>query len=119
MQYSSLEDFIKAADAIGEVEYVEGADLERDVGCLTALLGERGGPMPVFDSIPGYPAGYRVCSNTIKSMRRFCLALDLPLDIHPWNCCVSGATSAKPPRSFPPRSSTTDRFSNACKKATR
>ena len=83
MPYSSLEDFIKAADAIGEVEYVEGADLERDVGCLTELLGERGGPMPVFDSIPGYPAGYRVCSNTIKSMRRFCLALDLPLDIHP------------------------------------
>ena len=46
MPYSSLEDFIKAADAIGEVEYVEGADLERDVGCLTELLGERGGPMP-------------------------------------------------------------------------
>ena len=39
--------------------------------------------MPVFDKIPGYPSGYRVCSNTIKSMRRFCLALDLPLDIHP------------------------------------
>ena len=37
MPYSSLEDFIKAADAIGEVEYVEGADLERDVGCLTEL----------------------------------------------------------------------------------
>jgi UbiD family decarboxylase len=83
MPYSSLEDFIKAADAIGEVEYVEGADLESDVGCLTELLGERGGPMPVFDKIPGYPAGFRVCSNTVKSMRRFCLALDLPLDIHP------------------------------------
>jgi UbiD family decarboxylase len=83
MPYSSLEDFIKAADAIGEVEYFEGADLELDVGCLTELLGERGGPMPVFNKIPGYPAGYRVCSNTVKSMRRFCLALDLPLDIHP------------------------------------
>ncbi len=83
MSYSSLEDFIKAADAIGEVEYVEGADLKLEVGCLTELLGERGGPMPVFDKIPGYPAGYRVCSNTVKSMRRFCLALDLPLDIHP------------------------------------
>jgi hypothetical protein len=37
MPYSSLEDFIKAADAVGEVEYVEGADLELDVGCLTEL----------------------------------------------------------------------------------
>ena len=43
MPYASLEDFIKAADAIGEVRHVEGADLELDVGCLTELLGERGG----------------------------------------------------------------------------
>src|SRR4030095_6319500 len=83
MPYSSLEDFIKAADAIGEVEHVEGADLELDVGWLTELVVRRGGRMPVFNKIPGYPAGYRVCSNTVKSMRRFCLALDLPLDIHP------------------------------------
>src|SRR4029077_17282003 len=83
MPYSSLEEFIKAADAIGEVEFVEGADLELDIGCLTELLGEQGGPMPVFDKIPGYPEGYRVCSNTIKSMRRFCLVLDLRPDSHP------------------------------------
>jgi hypothetical protein len=61
MPYSSLEDFIKAADAIGEVEYVEGADLELDVGCLTELLGECGAPMPVFNKIPGYPALLAAC----------------------------------------------------------
>jgi hypothetical protein len=55
MPYSSLGDFIKAADAIGEVQYVEGADLELDVGCLTELLGERAGPMPVFDKIRVIP----------------------------------------------------------------
>jgi 3-polyprenyl-4-hydroxybenzoate decarboxylase len=65
MPYASLEDFIKAADAIGEVRYVEGADLELDVGCLTELLGERGGPMPVFDKI----AGYRIRSNAVKCAR--------------------------------------------------
>ena len=83
MPYQSLGDFIKAAESIGEVRYVEGADLDLDVGCLTELMGERGGPMLVFDKIPGYPAGYRICSNAIKSARRFSLALDLPLDIHP------------------------------------
>ena len=118
MPYSSLEDFIKAADAIGEVEYVEGADLERDVGCLTELLGERGGPMPVFDNIPGYPAGYRVCSNTIKSMRRFCLALDLPLDIHPLELLRLWRDRRKTAALISRRSSTTDRFSNAFKKVT-
>lgn len=83
MPYQSLGDFIKAAESVGEVRYVEGADLDLDVGCLTELMGERGGPMLVFDKIPGYPAGYRICSNVIKSARRFSLALDLPLDIHP------------------------------------
>jgi UbiD family decarboxylase len=83
MPFSSLGDFIKAADDAGEVEHVSGADLELEVGCLTELLGEQGGPMLVFDNIPGFAAGYRVCSNAIKSARRFALALDLPLDVHP------------------------------------
>ena len=83
MPYESLEEFIKAANAVGEVRYVEGADLELDVGCLTELMAERDGPMLVFDNFAKFPAGYRVCSNAIRSRRRFSLALDLPLDLHP------------------------------------
>lgn len=37
MPYQSLGEFIKAADTVGEVRYVEGADLDLDVGCLTEL----------------------------------------------------------------------------------
>ncbi len=83
MPYQSLEDFIKAADAVDEVRYVDGADLELDVGCLTELIGEREGPLLLFDKFANYPAGYRVCANAIRSRRRFALALDLSLDIHP------------------------------------
>ena len=83
MPYQSLEEFIKAADGVGEVRHVEGADLELDVGCLTELMAERDGPMLVFDKFANFPAGYRVCSNAIRSARRFSLALDLPLDLHP------------------------------------
>jgi len=36
--YQSLGEFIKAADAVGEVRYVENADLDLDVGCLTELM---------------------------------------------------------------------------------
>jgi UbiD family decarboxylase len=82
MPYDSLDDFIKAADALGEVQYVEGADLELDVGGLTELTAEREGPMLVFDKFAGYPAGHRVCANAIRTLRRFALALDLPVDIH-------------------------------------
>jgi UbiD family decarboxylase len=83
MPFDSLGDFIKAADAVGEVQFVEGADLELDVGCLTELFAERDGPMLVFDKFKGYPTGYRVASNAVRSARRFSLALDLPLDVHP------------------------------------
>jgi hypothetical protein len=37
MSFQSLGEFIGAADAIGEVCRVEGADLDLDVGCLTEL----------------------------------------------------------------------------------
>ena len=35
MRYKSLQEFIAAAAAVGEVKEVHGADLTRDVGCLT------------------------------------------------------------------------------------
>jgi len=39
--------------------------------------------MLVFDKFSNHPAGFRVCSNAIRSARRFALAMGLPLDIHP------------------------------------
>jgi 3-polyprenyl-4-hydroxybenzoate decarboxylase len=83
MPFESLNEFIEAADAVGEVQYVDGADLEMDVGGLTELTAERNGPMLVFDKFAGYPAGYRVCANSNRTLRRFALAMDLPIDIHP------------------------------------
>ncbi|MGH7928873.1 MAG: UbiD family decarboxylase [Candidatus Binatia bacterium] len=83
MPFESLGDFIKAADAVGEVQYVEDADLELDVGGLTELTAERNGPMLVFDKFAGFPAGHRVCANANRTLRRFALAMDLPFDIHP------------------------------------
>lgn len=70
MPYESLDEFIKAADAVGEVRQVEGASLNMDVGCLTELMSERDGPMLVFDKFKGYPAGYRVASNGAISSPR-------------------------------------------------
>ena len=83
MPFDSLGDFIKAADAVGEVQYVEHADLELDVGGLTELTAEHNGPMLVFDKFAGYPVGHRVCANANRTIRRFALAMDLPIDIHP------------------------------------
>ena len=39
--------------------------------------------MVLFDNFVGYPAGFRVAANANRTLRRFALAMDLPLDIHP------------------------------------
>ena len=57
MPFESMDDFIKAADQVGEVLHVDGADLELDVGGLTELTAEKNGPMVVFDKFAGYPGG--------------------------------------------------------------
>jgi UbiD family decarboxylase len=76
--------------------------LDLDVGGLTELSAEREGPMLVFDGFAGYPVGYRVCANANRTLRRFALALDLPLDIHPldllrrWRDKRAGAAPLSP-----------------------
>ena len=79
MSFQSLEEFIRAADGIGEVQRVNGASLD-DVGCLTELLYERDGPMLLFDKFDGYPEGYRICSNAMRGSQRMALAMGLPVN---------------------------------------
>ncbi len=83
MGHKSLGEFIEAAQAIGEVKNVHGADLDLDVGCLTELAAEQNGPMLVFDQLKGFPEDFRVASNVIRnSRRRYALAMGLPIDAH-------------------------------------
>jgi UbiD family decarboxylase len=83
MAFDCLDDFIKAAADAGELQHIDGADLDRDVGCLTELFAERQGPMLVFDKLAGFPAGFRICSNALRTPRRLALAMGFPLDAHP------------------------------------
>jgi UbiD family decarboxylase len=82
MTFNSLGEFIDAAARIGEVQTVEGANLDNDVGCLAEMVGERKGPMLVFDKFEGHHPGYRVCANALRTPRRLALALDLPIEAH-------------------------------------
>jgi UbiD family decarboxylase len=80
---SSLGDFIDVAAAAGEVQRIDGADLECDVGGLTELFAERKGPLLLFDRFAGYPDGFRICANALRTPRRMALALGFPPDAHP------------------------------------
>jgi|SRR5579862_893884 len=84
MRFHSLGEFIEAADAINEVKVVHGAKLEDEVGCLTELAAEMDGPMLLFDQFEGFPRDFRLASNVYRnSLRRYALALGLPVDAHP------------------------------------
>lgn len=83
MAFRDLREFILATKEIGEVKEVEGADWNGEIGCITELMAERGGPLLLFDDIKGYPKGFRVVSNFVSTPKRMALALGMPLDVPP------------------------------------
>ena len=84
MAFKSMGDFIAAAEKLGDVKYVHGADLDLDVGCLTEIAYEEDGPMLIFDQFKGYPADFRIVSNVFRnSIRRYSLALGFPTNARP------------------------------------
>jgi UbiD family decarboxylase len=83
MRFRSLGEFIDAADRVGDVKVVHGADRDQDVGCLTELGAERSGPLLVFDRFDGFDPDFRVASNVANTRRRYALLHDLPRDAHP------------------------------------
>src|SRR5262245_22855026 len=80
MAFPDLRAFIDGAARIGELKQIDGAHWNLEIGCLTELMAEQEGPLLLFDSIPGYPKGFRIAVNVLATARRFALALDLPTD---------------------------------------
>lgn len=76
-----LRPFIKQLEQMGEVQRVEGADWDLEVGTITEMMDERKGPALLFDKIKGYPEGYRIVCNLIHTPRRVAAAFGYPLDI--------------------------------------
>ena len=83
--HRDLRDFINQVRDLGELESIEGADWNLEIGAITELKGEREGPALLFDRIKGYPAGYRILSNL------FCT----PQEICPCPCPPTGASRCR------------------------
>ncbi len=78
MAFRDLREYLAAASDLGELKVIEGADWNLEIGCITELGAEKFGPILLFDSIKGYPRGFRVVSNFLASPRRFALSMGLP-----------------------------------------
>ena len=79
MQSRDLRDWIRAAEALGELKHIDGADWDVEIGAITELGHHRGEQSHalLFDRIKGYPEGYRVLSNTLNSTKRLATTLHM------------------------------------------
>jgi UbiD family decarboxylase len=76
MMFQDFREFMKKVEGIGEVKVVDGAGLDEDIGLITQVAAVTPGvPMLIFDSIKGYPPGYRVAANVFTTRTRCALAM--------------------------------------------
>src|SRR4030043_220980 len=78
--YRDLREWLQGVEALGELKKIEGADWRLEMGAITELLGQEGKyppPAILFDSIPGFPRGFRTLFGTTGSVQRMGFTLGL------------------------------------------
>ena len=79
MLFNDLREFISKIEEWGEVQTIEGADWDKEIGAVHDLLSSADNPpLLLFDKIKGYQAGYRVATQLYSTPKRTALALNLP-----------------------------------------
>ncbi|HSR55963.1 MAG TPA: UbiD family decarboxylase [Alphaproteobacteria bacterium] len=72
-----LRAFMEDLRESGDLREIAGADWNLEIGAITEILGEDEGPALLFDEIEGYPKGYRVFSNVLRTHARTAQVLGL------------------------------------------
>ncbi len=84
MGYRDLRDFIGQIEALGALRHIAGADPQHEIGAVTEVAaGMPECPALLFDSIAGFPRGYRILTNTVTNPQRAALALGIDPSLHP------------------------------------
>ncbi|MFH1123527.1 MAG: UbiD family decarboxylase, partial [Pseudomonadota bacterium] len=73
-----LRNYIEQLKTVGELKEIQGADWNLEIGTITELVGEKGGPVLLFDNIKGYPKGHRVLTNFINNTKQVNAAFGFP-----------------------------------------
>lgn len=76
MAYRDLREFIEKIDQLGQLQRVEGASWDLEVGAISEIAASHPScPMLCFDRIGEYPAGLRVLTNIMHTEQRLSMAL--------------------------------------------
>jgi 4-hydroxy-3-polyprenylbenzoate decarboxylase len=82
MSVRDVRQWLTAAQGLGEVRTVKGADWNVEIGAITELAQHReNGPAVLFDDIKGYPSGFRLLVNSLGSLKRTALTLGLDTNV--------------------------------------
>src|ERR1039458_9746554 len=77
--YDDLREWIVEADKLGELVRANGYSWQEDIGMAAELLQhDAKAPVALFDDIPGYPKGFRLCSHCLGGRRQIMPLVLLP-----------------------------------------
>ncbi|HEY3118157.1 MAG TPA: UbiD family decarboxylase [Chloroflexota bacterium] len=80
MRWNDLREFINRLRDSGDLTDVKGAHWDLEIGVISELMIERGGPALLFDEIPDYPKGFRILTNADRMARKLAITLGLNPD---------------------------------------
>lgn len=82
MKFEDLREFVRVIEEKGELKRIEGADCELEIGAITELAASlKECPAVLFDSIKGFPKGYRILTNFMNNRVRERFIFGVPMEL--------------------------------------
>jgi len=80
---ADLRETLARLDQVDQLERIEGAHWDLELGGITELMALRNGPALLFDRIADYPEGHRVVTNLLNNPARTAVLMGLDPSTHP------------------------------------
>jgi 3-polyprenyl-4-hydroxybenzoate decarboxylase len=103
MLWNDLREYIDGIRLRGDVMDVPGAHWDLEIGAISELMIERGGPALLFDDIPDYPRGYRILCNADRMANKIAIALGLNPDASLGEMAEEWNRRSRDYKSIPPK----------------
>jgi len=101
--YKDLREFIALVDKLNALRRIEGADPRYEIGGITEVAAGRPEcPALLFDTIKGFPRGFRLFTNATTSPQRAALALGIDPALRPLDALKAWMEKRKTLRPQPP-----------------
>jgi 4-hydroxy-3-polyprenylbenzoate decarboxylase len=80
--FQDLREYIAKVESMGELTVLPGADPNLEIGAITEVASQKKrSPAVLFDSIRGFPKGYRIFTNFLSTRTRERLVFGVPNDL--------------------------------------